>query len=257
MAQADPRPTTFYHGTSVAAALSIQEHGFDPDRYGRNGRLGKGVYCTTTLEKAMGYARTRPAKGIIFELRVDLGKCKRLDPDDSMMTTWQQHGFDSAWAPAGAKAGGLEENCVKDPSRIKIVRAIAGHTGELLKMEMEIRPDGKLVKMPEIVAAAPNLRTYIIKVCIWFRQCLRSRPRLIGTSSSDLAVIQTSCHCPVHDHYWCKRSNDHRVRFVGSETMRGEWGLKCVVQAVVCHTPYGHWTRAAPPWQAVFELATN
>ena len=49
------RPTIFYHGTSVEAALAIQEKGFDPERSGTNAGalLGKGVYCTTTLEKAM------------------------------------------------------------------------------------------------------------------------------------------------------------------------------------------------------------
>ena len=55
---------------------------------------------------------------------------------------------------------------IQYPRRIKIVRAIAGHTGELQEMEMQVCPDGMLVKMPKIVAAAPNLRTYIIKVCI-------------------------------------------------------------------------------------------
>ena len=34
------RPTTFYHGTSVEAALAIQEQGFDPERSGSN--AGKG-----------------------------------------------------------------------------------------------------------------------------------------------------------------------------------------------------------------------
>lgn len=64
------RPTTFYHGT---AALSIQANGFDPERSGSNAGalLGKGVHYTTTLEKAMHYAKRKPAQGIIFELRID------------------------------------------------------------------------------------------------------------------------------------------------------------------------------------------
>ena len=49
--------------------------GFDPDGSGANAgaRLKKGVYCATSLKKAMGYAEKNPAKGIIFELCVDLG----------------------------------------------------------------------------------------------------------------------------------------------------------------------------------------
>lgn len=46
------RPDTFYHGTSIAAALSIQEHGFRADLAGTNAGtlLGPGVYFTATLE---------------------------------------------------------------------------------------------------------------------------------------------------------------------------------------------------------------
>ena len=98
----------------------------------------------------MDYARTKPAEGIIFELRIDLGKCKTLEKDDPMMKTWQEHGYDSAFAPKGANDRGLEENCVADPRRIKIVRASAGHTGKLLKMGMGISDDGKLVKIEDL-----------------------------------------------------------------------------------------------------------
>ena len=59
------------------------------------------------------------------------------------MKTWQQH-YDSAWHPTGAVnhvGEEKEENCVKDPRRIKIVRPIAGHTGKLLKADYEIVGD--------------------------------------------------------------------------------------------------------------------
>ena len=70
------RPDTFYHGTSIEAALAIQAYGFDVARAGTNAGalLGLGVYCTTTLKKAMDYAKGNLAGGIIFELRVDLGR---------------------------------------------------------------------------------------------------------------------------------------------------------------------------------------
>jgi len=141
------RPSTFYHGTSVEAALSIQQKGFDPERSGSNAGalLGKGVYCTTTLEKAMDYAKKNPAGGIIFELRIDLGRCMILKHGDPMMKKWQQNGFDSAWAPAGADNRGLQENCVKDAARIQILRAIAGRTGDLLSLGYIVNNSGKLV----------------------------------------------------------------------------------------------------------------
>ena len=159
------RPTTFYHGTSPEAALSIQTNGFDPERSGSNAGalLGKGVYCTTTLEKAMHYAKRKAAQGIIFELRIDLGRCKTLQKDDPMMKSWQEHGYDSAWAPDGANTSGLEENCIKDSARIRIVRAIAGHTGKLLELGMTINDSGRLVMLADLQASSGDPATVLKK----------------------------------------------------------------------------------------------
>ena len=127
---------SFYHATTLESALQIQEAGFrvptGPSEQKAGALLGSGVYCTVTLQKAMKYC-DGPHGGIIFELAVDLGKCKTLGENDPMMTTWQQHGYDSAWAPTGAggRGAGLEENCIKDPKRIKIKQAIAGHSYQL------------------------------------------------------------------------------------------------------------------------------
>ena len=54
-------PTEFYHGTSLEAALTIQEKGFDVDLSGSNAgaMLGPGVYITTSLQKALNCKRTR------------------------------------------------------------------------------------------------------------------------------------------------------------------------------------------------------
>lgn len=149
------RPDTFYHGTSIEAALRIQVTGFDVSRAGTNAGalLGPGIYCTTTLEKAMDYAKGKPAGGIIFELRVDLGRCKTLAANDDLMKTWQQHGYDSAWAPQGANNQNLAENCIKDPANITIVRAISGHTGELKAMGMLVRHNGWLSMIGDEAAA--------------------------------------------------------------------------------------------------------
>ena len=56
------------------------------------------------------------------------------------MKTWHCD-YDSAWHPTGAvneSHEGKEENCIKDPGRIKIVRPIAGHTAQLLAAGYEI-----------------------------------------------------------------------------------------------------------------------
>ena len=55
-----------------------------------------------------------PRHGVIFELNVDLGRCKILHPDDPQMKTWQQD-YDSAWHPIGAVNNveeGKEENFI-------------------------------------------------------------------------------------------------------------------------------------------------
>jgi len=142
---------SFYHATTLEAALQIQELGFrvptGPSEQKGGALLGPGVYCTVTLQKAMKYC-DGPHGGIIFELAVDLGQCKTLGQNDPMMTTWQQHGYDSAWAPTGAggRGTGLEENCIKDPKRIKIKQAIAGHSYKLRQAGYHI-VGGKILKM--------------------------------------------------------------------------------------------------------------
>jgi hypothetical protein len=129
---------SLYHATSLEAVLRIQAEGFrvpkGPSQQKAGALLGTGVYASATLQKAMKYC-DGPEGGIVFYLAVDLGRCKTLEENDPMMTTWQQHGYDSAWAPPGASGlgAGLEENCIKDPKRIKIIQAIAGHTKKLQK----------------------------------------------------------------------------------------------------------------------------
>ena len=137
-------PQVFYHATNLEAALLIQTGGFRVDLSGSNAgaRLGPGVYCTVTLQKAMQYCRG-PHGGIVFELQVDLGKCKKLEPDDPLMSTWQQNGYDSAWAPADSGGIGLEENCIKDPGKVRIKQAFTGHTFKLRQAGYHI-VDGRI-----------------------------------------------------------------------------------------------------------------
>eukprot|EP01050_Picozoa_sp_SAG11_P027526 SAG11_NODE_7008_length_1209_cov_1.750450_2_plen_268_part_00 len=122
-------PTEFYHGTSLQAAINIQQRGFDVSLSGSNAALGKGVYITTTLEKALNYAKPKPHGGVIFKLRVDLGNCLTLVKGDPLMKTWADNGYDSAYAPTGV-IGEREESCVRSPKRIEIVDVILGITSK-------------------------------------------------------------------------------------------------------------------------------
>jgi hypothetical protein len=120
----------------LEAAMNIQENGFDLDLSGTNAgkSLGRGLYVTSTLEKALNYAKPKPCNGAVFELRVDLGECYTItanDRDNGNLQTWQQMGYDSAWAAEGI-IGEREENCIKDPRppRVVIKHIVLGHTGE-------------------------------------------------------------------------------------------------------------------------------
>ena len=128
------RPEIFYHGTSLEAAMDIQKNGFDVRKSGSNAgmSLGRGLYVTTTLEKALNYAKRTPCKGAIFELRVELGQCYSVtDNSDRNKAKWQDMGYDSAWAAEGI-IGEREENCIKDPRppRVVIKHIDLGHTGK-------------------------------------------------------------------------------------------------------------------------------
>lgn len=178
------RPRLFYHGTSIEAALKIQESGFRVDLSGTNAGdlLGPGIYCTTTLEKALSYAKRKEAHGVVLELEINLGQCKQLEVNDPMLQTWQDNGFDSAWMPLGANSQGLEENCIKDPKRIKIVNIFPGHTGKLQAMGLVIS-NGRLM-MKSDVGSGPVREESSKNICC---VCL-SQP-------SSLAVVPCGHKC--------------------------------------------------------------
>jgi len=129
---------TLYHGMLVKAAPTIQAHGFEVPRSRINAvaLLRHVVYCTTTLEKAMDYAKGNHAGGIILKLRADLGNCKTLVEGGAMIKICQHYSYDSVWAQQGANRRNMAENCI----RINIVYAISGG---LWRGGMLLRPDGR------------------------------------------------------------------------------------------------------------------
>ncbi|XP_063060064.1 gig2-like protein DreN [Engraulis encrasicolus] len=120
---------TMYHGTDQTCANAIISSGFRPSL---GGTLGPGVYCSRDINKAMGYGQ------VVLKLRVRVGKVKKIDvQNQNMRTTWQQHGYHTAWLPAGAfMPGGLEEDCVWDPKRLTVV-GIAHCTDSATKSSLE------------------------------------------------------------------------------------------------------------------------
>ncbi|XP_045890199.1 uncharacterized protein LOC123959909 [Micropterus dolomieu] len=115
---------TMYHGTSIANARLIISNGFQQSP---RGMLGKGVYVSREKKKAERYPlNNNPSDRVVLQLRVRVGRVKRIDKDDHpMQYTWSTQGYDTAWVPpnCGMKAvpSGLEEDCVFDPKRVTVV----------------------------------------------------------------------------------------------------------------------------------------
>lgn len=115
---------TMYHGTNVANARLIIANGFQQSS---GGMLGPGVYVSRDETKAKRYPLLSNASDrVVLELRVRVGRVKRIDKDNHpMQYTWSMQGYDTAWVPpnCGMKAvpSGLEEDCVYDPKRVKVV----------------------------------------------------------------------------------------------------------------------------------------
>jgi hypothetical protein len=111
---------TMYHGTSQAAAIQIKRGGVHGLRPSTSGTLGAGVYCSRELQKALDYALG--GGGVVFEMRVRPGKVKAIrSMSEPLQQTWHQSGYDTAWVPPGVTRSGLEEDCVWDPQRVRIV----------------------------------------------------------------------------------------------------------------------------------------
>lgn len=109
------RTMKMYHGTTYANAQSIIDNGFNTSS---GGMLGQGVYLSADIEKAKRYGSS------ILVVEAKLGKTKKIDSQSHpMRTSWNSHGYDSAWVPAdcGMVHSGLTETCVFDPDRIRVV----------------------------------------------------------------------------------------------------------------------------------------
>lgn len=130
---------TMYHGTSVAGARSIIANGF---KQSSGGMLGRGVYVSRNKKKAAHYPLGSPLTSrVVLELRVRPGRVKRIDKDNHpMQLSWHANGYDTAWVPPKcgmlAVPSGLEEDCVFDPKRVKVV-GIANAPNNTIQTELQ------------------------------------------------------------------------------------------------------------------------
>ncbi|XP_035510182.1 uncharacterized protein LOC118322578 [Morone saxatilis] len=114
-----------YHGTTRQNARSILASGFSQSA---DGMLGRGVYLSRDLNKASRYPINHPEfDRVVIKVVVNVGKVIAIDCQrHPLQKTWHSHGYDTAWVPpnCGMVKSGLEENCVWDPNRIKILCTI-------------------------------------------------------------------------------------------------------------------------------------
>ena len=108
-----------YHGTDLASAIQIMQAGVHGLKPSSSGMLGAGVYCSRELQKAQAYAprqQLQPGFGIVFLLRIEAWEGEG-DPQHP-----RRHGIKLGTTLHGCvNASGLEEDCVWDPQRVKIV----------------------------------------------------------------------------------------------------------------------------------------
>lgn len=120
-----------FHGTTLEAALSIQENGFDVGKSGSNSGsfLGNGVYVSDNHDKARVYAtwkggiidgQENPARGAVLILEVEMGRTYVVkNKKDPQKDRWHAD-YDSAYASGDIMRYGYDEYCIKDPNSITI-----------------------------------------------------------------------------------------------------------------------------------------
>ena len=145
--------------------------------------LGNGVYLTTTLAKALNYARDKPCEGVVLQLKINTGNIKHLVRGDPMRLTWHEHGFDAAHAAADViRDGSLEEFCVRDPLRIQIVDCVLGNTGAASAIGYRVQR-GVLV-FEDQNAALIAKATQEVPMRRWRRSCRIKTLKLSGMLAS-------------------------------------------------------------------------
>ncbi|XP_068096903.1 uncharacterized protein [Hyperolius riggenbachi] len=130
---------TMYHGTTYEAAVNIIKYGF---KQSTQGMLGRGIYLSRDNQKAQKYPLHTPPDQIVLKVSVRVGKVKKISfKGHTLQYTWHDHGYDTAWVPrnCGMVASGMEEDCVWDPKRIKVLDVVYGTPLHQAKLDHLIR----------------------------------------------------------------------------------------------------------------------
>uniref|UniRef100_A0A8C5MV78 PARP catalytic domain-containing protein n=1 Tax=Leptobrachium leishanense TaxID=445787 RepID=A0A8C5MV78_9ANUR len=110
------------HGTTMEAAENVIRNGFQSSL---DGVVGKGVYLCKYTDNTRGENVDRHCE-VIMELWVNIGKDIKIDyQGHQLRTTWYKS-YDTVFMPGGCAivSSGLDEYCVRNPSRIKLVDII-------------------------------------------------------------------------------------------------------------------------------------
>lgn len=127
-----------YHGTTVDAAEEIIRNGF---KVTRDGKLGSGVYVSRQSGIASKFPRHLTLENVVLKLRVNVGKCIKIEAKGHpMQKTWQHH-YDCAWIPHGNPWVGSfqDRNCIADPRRIKVVGIYKAPISHKSKLEALVK----------------------------------------------------------------------------------------------------------------------
>jgi len=131
-----------WHGTNIAVIVAILSGGLRIMPHS-GGRVGKGLYFASEINKSANYVRTIGDTGILFLSEVVLGKQHSITEDDSSFTK-APHGHDSVIARGRTEP---------DPKKDKTIH-IDGN--EL------IIPQGKPIKMDEYHESSFDQSEYLI-----------------------------------------------------------------------------------------------
>ncbi len=190
---------TMYHGTSIANARLIITHGFQQSS---SGMLGKGVYVSRNKKKAERYPlHSNPSDRVALELRVRVGRVKRIDKDNHpMQYTWSSHGYDTAWVPpnCGMRAvpSGLEEDCVFDPKRVQVVGIARASTPVLAELQQLV---ANSLRNPGGGAASQGGAVDVCPLCK--RKTQQGSPHIkqpCWGCGQNICTLMTKHFCPVN-----------------------------------------------------------
>lgn len=181
---------TAYHGTTEHNATTIMSEGFRPSS---QGMLGKGVYMSRDVAKALNYGGSA---GVVVEVRARVGKVCRVDAQNHpMQKNWSTY-FQTAWVPAacGMVPSNLEEFCVFDANRVRPVRIISrSNFEEYWRRQARIPSDVPLAVLMLPIAGAGCFCIIAIRGIL--SMCRKGVMSCTALGSRGLRAALFSCMC--------------------------------------------------------------